>query len=214
MWVYFLQLPISSYNPDISEHKNRLRMITQSGSIAILFDLIEFFVRHPNTSEKIKQMIAESFINARAAYRVVDNRIIVIATGEQAEAVQQAIDTAGTLCPAARSHLVGGGHAARQGDWAGSVRESIHAVEAAARLIEPSAKTLGEALNKLERNNHLHGGMKAGLSALYGYTNDERGVRHSLQDDAAKVDETDAIFMLGACAAFVSYLLARSRGSG
>jgi hypothetical protein len=33
-------------------------------------------------------------------------------------------------------------------------------------------------------------------------------------EDAAKVDETDALFLLGACAAFVSYVLNKARSTG
>jgi hypothetical protein len=45
---------------------------------------------------------------------------------------------------------------------------------------------------------------------LYGYSSDEEGVRHALVfKEEAQVDEADALFMLGACASFVSYLLAR-----
>jgi hypothetical protein len=54
--------------------------------------------------------------------------------------------------------------------------------------------------------------MKGAFQKLYGYTSDENGIRHaSVFDPKAKVDETDALFMLGACASFVSYLLARHR---
>jgi hypothetical protein len=45
-------------------------------------------------------------------------------------------------------------------------------------------------------------------------TSDEKGIRHPLLDDGtAKVDETDALFMLGACAAFVSYLINKARSA-
>jgi hypothetical protein len=48
-----------------------------------------------------------------------------------------------------------------------------------------------------------------------GYTSDENGIRHALLDDGtAKVDETDALFMIGACAAFVSYLLSKAHAAG
>jgi hypothetical protein len=54
--------------------------------------------------------------------------------------------------------------------------------------------------------------MKRGFTNLYGYTSDEKGIRHPLIDDAdAKADETDALFMMGACAAFVSYLINKAR---
>jgi hypothetical protein len=57
----------------------------------------------------------------------------------------------------------------------------------------------------------LHGGLKKAFCVLYGYASDEEGVRHALVlEKEAQVDEADALFMLGACASFVSYLIARS----
>ena len=112
---------------------------------------------------------------------------------------------------AARTHLINSGAALKSGNWSGSIRESIHAVESVARLLEPAGKTLGGALKKLESNGHLHTALKDAFLKLYGYTNGEHGVRHALVfEDKANVDEADALFMLGACASFVSYLLARS----
>jgi hypothetical protein len=57
--------------------------------------------------------------------------------------------------------------------------------------------------------------MKQGFNSLYGYTSDEQGIRHPMLDDGtANVDETDAIFMIGACAAFISYLINKARIAG
>ena len=94
------------------------------------------------------------------------------------------------------------------------MRESIHAVEAMAVRLAPGTDTLGVALKVLEQRGHLHGGLKAAFGSLYGYSSDEEGVRHALVfGNEAKVDEADALFMLGACASFVSYLLARARSA-
>ena len=93
-------------------------------------------------------------------------------------------------------------------DWAGSVRESIHAVESVARQIDPKAsKDLGAALASLERQGALHPAFKQAIGKLYGYTSDEQGIRHALLDKAAaNVTIDEAVFMLGACASFASYL--------
>jgi hypothetical protein len=57
--------------------------------------------------------------------------------------------------------------------------------------------------------------MKAGFGSLYGFTGDAKGIRHPLLESAAaQVDETDALFMIGACAAFVSYLINKARAAG
>ena len=114
----------------------------------------------------------------------------------------------------ARNHLIKAGQNLRNGDWAGSVRESIHAVECMAKRLAPDAQTLGPALAALERRGHLHAALKEAFKKLYGYTCQEEGLRHALVfEDEALVDEVDALFMLGACASFVSYLLSRDATS-
>jgi hypothetical protein len=46
-------------------------------------------------------------------------------------------------------------------------------------------------------------------------TSDEKGIRHALLDEpVARVDETDALYLLGSCAAFVSYLINKARQAG
>jgi hypothetical protein len=74
---------------------------------------------------------------------------------------------------------------------------------------------LKDALGKLEKSVSIHGGLRSGFLSIYGYTNDEKGIRHPLLDDAqAKVDEADALFMIGACASFVSYIIHKARLAG
>jgi hypothetical protein len=70
-------------------------------------------------------------------------------------------------------------------------------------------------LGKLEKMAGIHGALKSGFSSIYGYTSDKQGIRHPLLDDPqANVDEADALFMIGACAAFVSYLIHKARLAG
>jgi hypothetical protein len=70
-------------------------------------------------------------------------------------------------------------------------------------------------LAKLDAKVGIHGAMRAGFASLYGSTSDEKGIRHALLEvPAASVDKTDALFMIGACAAFVSYLLSKAHAAG
>ncbi len=94
-----------------------------------------------------------------------------------------------------------------EGDWAGSIRESIHTVESVARILAPEAKTLKPALAAIGDQGALHPALRDALNKLYGYTSDEQGVRHPLLDGKrANVGMDEAVFMLGACASFASYL--------
>jgi AbiJ N-terminal domain 4 len=70
-----------------------------------------------------------------------------------------------------------------------SVKESISAVEGALKHLtqQPSA-TLTDGLAAFEaRYGTLHPALRGGLVKLYGYTSDEKGVRHALVDEQANV---------------------------
>jgi hypothetical protein len=210
--VLFFKEPADEFDYGAYENKERLKDFIDRANIGRLFDLIEFFVRHHGCSDEMKRELADAFVTARAAYRVFDNKYIAaIGTEEQGAAFECAVSEAEAKnATAVRKQLIAAGLALRDGHWADSVRESIHAVEAMAVRLAPGTETLGAALKVLEQGGHLHGSLKAAFGSLYGYSSDEEGVRHALVfGNEAQVDEADALFMLGACASFVSYLLAR-----
>jgi AbiJ N-terminal domain 4 len=210
-YVFFLSKRHDEFNGGAYEFEKTINHGIKSLKIGPLFDMVEFFYRHPNCSTELKTNFQSAFVTARAAYRIIDGQIVAIGSDEQGAAFEKAIlDTESKGVVAARTHLIASGSALRNGDWAGSVRESIHAVESMALQLAPDASTLGPALTALEKKGHLHGSLKAAFGSLYGYSSDEEGIRHALVlKGVAQVDETDALFMLGACASFVSYLLAR-----
>jgi hypothetical protein len=113
----------------------------------------------------------------RAASRIVDGDTIV-PIGSEAElaTIKRAfVDLTATEFHGARSHLRYAAEELTAGHYADSVRESIHAVESVAKVLEPSAKLLSTALASLEKSAYIHPARKSGFDKLYGYTNDERG---------------------------------------
>ena len=109
----------------------------------------------------------------------------------------------------ARAHLLKAAEAINGEKFADAVRESIHAVESVAKVISRQAhRTLGPAIKELQERQLLtHGALAEGFIKLYGYTNDEKGIRHALQEeDKANVGQEEAVFMFGACASFCGYL--------
>jgi hypothetical protein len=208
--VRFFGKPVASFENTSYSTRQSLEIFVARATIGPLFDLVEFFLNHPKCSAAFTSDLSSSFVSARAAYRVVDRQIVAVGTREGADSFEAAIsETEVVGAVGARHHLIASASALRNGSWADSIRESIHAVEAMARRIEPNSTTLGPALKALEKNGYIHGSLRAGFDKLYGYTNDEGGIRHALLEDEAQVDETDALFMLGACASFVSYLISR-----
>lgn len=183
--------------------------LTKQATVGQFFDLIEFFLTHPNVSSYFKADIEKYLAKGKAAYRVFDGEIAAVGTDEQAQAVTGAVNNP-CITDAARTHLIQAGVKLKAGEWADSIRESIHAVESIAVKFSSNSTTLGAALAELEKSAHLHGALKSAFVKLYGYTSDQEGIRHAIVfEGEVNVDEADAIFMLGACAAFVSYLLAR-----
>ena len=183
-----------------------------------LFDLLLAIMRVPACPQEFIQAVAAVFKGSRLAY-VVDvgppPTIYPAATKEEGEALLQATAELGSAGLAgAVSHLRKAADCINQGDPPGAVRESIHAVESTARSSDPNAKDLKSALRSLEKAGGLHPALKRAFSNLYGYTSNEQGIRHALIDNPqVNVGQDEAVFMLGACASFSSYLARKHRGS-
>ena len=211
--VVFFGRKAAKFNNEPHAIRAELGRFVETADIGRLFDLVEFLFRHEGCTNALRQDFENTLVQARSAYRFVDAEIIAIGTDQQGEAVEAAIhaaEIAGAV--AARSHLIQAGKQLRDGNWPDSVRESIHAVESVALRLTSKATKLSPALAELESKGYLHGGLKTAFSSLYGYSSDEEGVRHAkVFGEETRVDETDALFMLGACASFVSYVIARSR---
>lgn len=135
--------------------------------------------------------------------------IVPAVTREEGKAI---IDSMASLRCAgldgSEAHLRKASESINAGDWAASIRESISAVESVARQLDPKESgSLTKALASLEKRQPLHSAFKGALVKLYSYTSDEQGVRHSLlNQSSANVGRDEAVFMLGACASFASYL--------
>lgn len=200
----------------IDEFPNALSIIAivkreiRSTDYLQVYGFLEFLIRRPDLPKELRSNFELALEKARSPYRVVDNSIVEFATPEEAGAIIAAIsEVAESGSNGARTHLRRAVDCMSNGDWAGTVRESIHAVESVARSIEPSATTLDPALTRLSKSRYIHPALSGAFSKLYGYTSDEQGVRHALVNEGTpKVTEADAKFMYGACASFCSYLLA------
>ena len=201
------------FSRDSRELIGRVKEIITSGNYVDVFNFVEFLAKHRSAPYQIREKLGRAFTSAHAAYRLIDKVIVPTTSEADALTIIQALDDLQSeQYLGARSHLRNAGQLLTQGDYAGSIRNSIHAVESVARTLAPGTNTLSPALAVLEKSRLLHGALKSGFGSLYGFTNDEEGIRHALIDDVnAKVDEVDALYMFGACAAFVSYLIGRSR---
>ena len=194
-----------------------LKGVFMKGDYIKVFGLTQWMLRHRHQPYRLVEDLDYALYITRAAYAVLD-RDTIVPIGSEAERdtlVRAFADVAASKFHGVRAHLRNAGSELTTGNFGPSIRESIHAVEAVARVLAPGAQTLGPALSKLEKSVRLHPALGKGFSNLYGFTSDEKGIRHALLDEpAAQVDETDALYMLGSCAAFVSYLINKAGQAG
>lgn len=175
-----------------------------------VYDFIEFVSqRFPDeeTNEEFRRRANSMLEREASAWRLVGGWLAPIISDEEIVAIEGAAE----IAPGAgvREHLE---TALRMladrtaPDYRNSIKESISAVEATVRAVTGDQRaTLGQALKLLDERHGLHPAMKEALSKLYGYTNDDDGIRHALMEEN-KVTAAEARFMLVICSAFVSFL--------
>lgn len=185
----------------------------KSGTYVEIFGFLQYVIRHFACPPRFPERVDWALKNSCAAYRVLGgNTIVPIGSEQELKIIQGAfVDLQAEEFNGARKHLSLSASKLNEGSYPDSIRESVNAVESVARVLS-STGLLSDALSVLEKKTNLHPALKRGFSSIYGYTSDEKGIRHPLIDDAqARVDEIDALFMIGACASFVSYLINKTR---
>lgn len=203
--------PLEKWTSDFDRNTHHLQNEIMRERFNRVFDLITYVMRHARCPNRFVEDMRRQFVKARLAYVIVDGppTIVPATTSEEGHAFVESIGRLRQAgLNASATHLRNASECINQADWAGSVRESINAVESVARQLDPkSAGTLGPALASIEQRGGLHPALKEAFNKLYGYTSNEQGIRHALLDrDTADVGMDEAVFMLGACASFASYL--------
>ena len=218
--MLLLNRAMDEFASNANVHVQKTKSLILDGDYNRVFDFFQFILRHKSVPCNFR-FTFESVLNRfMCAYTVVGDgpttTIVPIALPEQREAIQEAFQVlkSGPF-EGARSHLGKSAECINNGDPAGSVRESIHAVESVAKCLDEDAKkSLKPALDALSQKVNFHGAFKKGIEKLYGYTCNEDGIRHALLKEQANVDTEDAVFMFGACTSFAAYLVNKSRKAG
>lgn len=182
------------------------------------FDFLLLALRHESPLGKHFRDDIEHILKENTAYTIIDDgpSIVPIALPEQRKSIEEAFQSLAVgPFEAARNHLRKSAEYINSSDWAGSIRESIHAVESVARRLNADAATsLTPALDALSSKVPIHPAFKEGIEKFYGYTNDNDGIRHARIKKDPDVDMEDAVFMFGACASFTAFLVNKARKAG
>ena len=207
-----------------SENRNRLKEWFFKTSWDRVYDFVEWlpyllakadpgpYDRHRIVAFGKEYMVAFDRALSRegSPYRLVNAQLIPITDNSELSEVEVAMNAP---FAGARAHIA---QAARllsmkpEPDYRNCIKESVSAIES--MLMEATGLRKGDlpVLIKSFEQTHgpLHPAFRSAVSSLYGWTSDEKGVRHGIFGDI-NVDHADARFMLVTCSAFVNFLIQR-----
>jgi hypothetical protein len=177
-----------------------------------VYDLVEFVAGHSGIYKLSLEIGCNKVLESElSAYRFVAGRIAPISSEQENRTIEDAIAQTADPYPTASHHLQQAIDLLAkkpEPDYRNSIKESISAVEALCAVITGKPKaTLSDALKVIDDHAPLHKALRDAFIKLYGYTSDADGIRHALLQEP-QLQQEDAIFMLAACSAFISYVAA------
>lgn len=217
LWWHFFKKPIDTrptYHNDFGTSYvdvwREVRAFYFTSDWNVVYDFVEFVLKCYPQADELHTAVGRALRAESAGYRLLNGQVVPITDENEIREVAAAASDA--YAPVAAHVRAGIGLLTDRvnPNYRNSIKESISAVEAMARIVanEPKA-TLGDALKALERNGKLHPALKDAFLKLYGYTNDAQGIRHALVDEA-NLSQADARYFLVVCSAFINLLKAQA----
>jgi hypothetical protein len=211
LWHDYFKLPTDTIPEWPTEAIKQIRKYFFECHWYEVYDLIEFVVQGKSSTSVLiyfNNVLAAEL----SAYRFVDGKLVPISSEVENQAIEGAIaQTSSQYSPTSQHLKQAVTLLARKPnpDYRNSIKESMSAVEAICAVITGDPKaTLGNALKVIASQAPLHSALRSAFEKLYGYTSDAEGIRHALLEEPT-LEQEDAVFMLVACSAFVSYVIAK-----
>ncbi len=220
IWKNLFKKPVDTIPIYFEDSKKYIRQYFFKADYLEVYDFLDFLASHLDKIDKIEFTDSCNTVlqNELSGYRFNSSNLCPITNSNELKELSDAIRSARKLPQDGVFQHLGASlqflSDRKNPDYRNSIKESISAVEALAKIICGNPKaTLGEALAAIETKIDVHPALKKGFSAIYGYTSDEGGIRHSMLE-SSKCDFEDAKYMLVSCSAFVNYLIEKSRKAG
>ena len=128
---FHLHKPVDEFSSAYKAHASEIKKLFLHGDYNQVFDFLQVVLRHPSPPYKFCDSVASVLKDCMCAYTVIEDgpTIVPISLPEQRKSIQDAFRVLKPdLFKGARSHLCKSAECIKNGDLAGSVRESIHAV--------------------------------------------------------------------------------------
>jgi hypothetical protein len=151
--VLLFHRPADEFQSHLLDVQHFYKKLIWEGSFNQVFDFLQFAMRHPACEEGFAPKVRGMLEYCRAAYSILDQGPTIVPIGSDEE-IKTLVDafaaTKHEAFPGAGAHLRLAVEALNSGRYGDSVRESVHAVESAARVLSEDAKaTLAPALHQL-----------------------------------------------------------------
>ena len=206
LWFSYFKKPLDTRPQHYSDVLKKIREYFFACEWYEVYDFIELTIGYFDDST-LTEIINGILEKELSGYRFVNDVCTDITSPQEIEMLESALvdrdfPTVGAHLQRALELLSN----RENPDYRNSIKESISAVEALARIISGDEKaTLGDALKIIERHGRLHTALRDAFSKLYGYTSDEGGIRHAMLDES-KLSAADAKYFLLSCTSFINYL--------
>ena len=216
LWLDYFKKPLDELDTDWLKVHEQLREGYFRATWNEVYDFVEFVANNYQRRGFHEEFTASCNVLLQrevSAFRFVDGLLTKNIEPGQIEEIELAIAGPNELV---RTHLRRALEllSSRDApDYRNSMKESISAVESLVAASLGEKGTLGQMLKRLEDEAGLHPALKEALSKLYGYTNDESGIRHALTESGSPGLE-EAKFLLVVCSAFINLLGAKGISSG
>jgi len=155
--------------------------------------------------ESVNQVLEDEM----SAYRFVGDYITPIIDDVEIQAVEEALECEYTPVRKHLSNALELLSDRENPDYQNSIKESITAVESAAKIITGKETDLEKCLKAMDID--LNKQFKTSMINLYGWTCKEDGIRHGHTKEELKTSFEEAKYMLVSCSAFVNYLIAKKK---
>ncbi|MBL7067745.1 MAG: hypothetical protein ISS29_07855 [Candidatus Marinimicrobia bacterium] len=220
LWINFFKQPIDEMPKICHKIVTSIKDWFFNTEWYEVYDFIDFTSGYDSNNENLgyEDTINIYLKQELSGYRLINHKLCPITSDEEIKEIQDVIDNTTTSSLSnIQAHIISALDKLSDRtspDYRNSIKESISAVEAIARIISEDKKAeLGKALKIIEDKVGLHGALKKGFLSIYGYTSDDDGIRHALIDNS-NCDQEDAKYMLVSCSAFVNYLIIKANKSG
>lgn len=216
IWTEFFTNPIDEfpsglYGNYIPQNNDYLKEWFYSTEWYNIYNFIEFIAFFDSQIDYTKfiENCNNSLEREAAGFRIVDKKIVQITSEDEIKEIESALKISTRWDPVNKHLETALKFLAdrKTPDYRNSIKESISAIESFCKIITGDNKaTLGKALKQIEQKWEIHKSLKNAFSALYGYTSDESGIRHSLLENGQEITFEDAKFIMVSCSAFINYL--------